>query len=118
MESSTTAFKVRAQLDGFLGIFSARFSKPVRRFIGQMVFGIQAAQDDHRQNHVAVLSAKKHIPQNIIRDVPDQRNHLVVRYRLICVFHGCDALALLSNSSVGVMTAPRNNPSSHDYLLP
>ena len=45
MESSTTAFKVRAQLDGFLGIFSARFSKPVRRFIGQMVFGIQAAQD-------------------------------------------------------------------------
>lgn len=45
MESSTTAFKVRAQLDGFLGIFSPRFSKPMRRFIGQMLFGIQAAQD-------------------------------------------------------------------------
>lgn len=45
MDSSTTAFKVRAQLDGFLGIFSPRFSKPMRRFIGQMLFGIQAAQD-------------------------------------------------------------------------
>lgn len=44
-DSSTTAFKVRAQLDGFLGIFSPRFSKPMQRFIGQMVFGIQAAQD-------------------------------------------------------------------------
>ena len=45
MESSTTAFKVREQLRGFLGIFSPRFSKPMRRFIGQMLFGIQAAQD-------------------------------------------------------------------------
>lgn len=45
MESSTTAFKVRAQLAGFLGIFSPRFSKPMRRFIGDMLFGIQAAQD-------------------------------------------------------------------------
>ena len=46
--------------------------------------GIQTPEDDHRQNHVAVLSAQEHVPQNVIRDVPDQRNHLVVR----CVFHG------------------------------
>ena len=45
MDSSRTALKVRAQLDGFLGIFSARFSKPMRRFLSQMLFGIQAAQD-------------------------------------------------------------------------
>ena len=45
METSTTAYKVRAQLNGFLGIFSARFSKPMRHFIGQMIYGIQAAQD-------------------------------------------------------------------------
>ena len=45
MDSSKTALKVRAQLDGFLGIFSARFSKPMRRFLSQMLFGIQAAQD-------------------------------------------------------------------------
>ena len=45
MDSSTTAFKVRAQLAEFLGIFSTRFSKPIQRFIGQMLFGIQAAQD-------------------------------------------------------------------------
>lgn len=45
MNSSTTAFKVRKQLHGFLGIFSPRFSKPVARFVEQMLFGIQAAQD-------------------------------------------------------------------------
>lgn len=45
MDFSRTALKVRAQLDGFLGIFSARFSKPMRRFLSQMLFGIQAAQD-------------------------------------------------------------------------
>ena len=45
MDSSRTALKVRAQLDGFLGVFSARFSKPMRRFLSQMLFGIQAAQD-------------------------------------------------------------------------
>lgn len=45
MDCSKTAFKVREQLRGFLGIFSPRFSKPVAHFIGQMVYGIQAAQD-------------------------------------------------------------------------
>ena len=45
MDSSKTAFKVREQLRGFLGIFSPRFSKPIAHFIGQMVYGIQAAQD-------------------------------------------------------------------------
>ena len=45
MDSSKTAFKVREQLRGFLGIFSPHFSKPVLRFIGQMHYGIQAAQD-------------------------------------------------------------------------
>ena len=45
MDCSKTAHKVREQLEGFLGIFSARFPKPTMRFIGQMVYGIQAAQD-------------------------------------------------------------------------
>lgn len=42
---STTAFRTREQLRKFLGIFSPRFSKPKLEFLGQMLFGIQAARD-------------------------------------------------------------------------
>jgi len=40
-----TASKTQAQLHKFLGIFSPHFSKPKLRFLGQMLYGIQAAQD-------------------------------------------------------------------------
>jgi len=39
------ANRVREQLDKFLGIFSPSFSKPDLKFIGQMVYGLQAHQD-------------------------------------------------------------------------
>src|SRR5574344_21270 len=42
---SITAFRTREQLRKFLGIFSPRFSKPKLEFLGQMLFGIQAARD-------------------------------------------------------------------------
>lgn len=42
---SITAFRTREQLRRFLGIFSPRFSKPKLEFLGQMLFGIQAARD-------------------------------------------------------------------------
>lgn len=42
---STTAFRTREQLRKFLGIFSPRFSEPKLEFLGQMLFGIQAARD-------------------------------------------------------------------------
>ena len=42
---STTAFRTREQLRRFLGMFSPRFSKPKLEFLGQMLFGIQAARD-------------------------------------------------------------------------
>lgn len=45
MDSTKTAFKLREQLSAFLGIFSARFSRPAGKFVGQMVYGIQAAKD-------------------------------------------------------------------------
>ncbi len=45
MNNSQTAFKVRDQLSGFLGIFSPHFSKPVTGFIGDMLYGLQASQD-------------------------------------------------------------------------
>ena len=45
MNHSATAFKAREQLKGFLWELSPHFSKPVGKFVGDMVYGIQAAQD-------------------------------------------------------------------------
>ena len=45
MNNSQTAFKVRAQLERFLGIFSPHFSKPELRFLGDMLYGLQASKD-------------------------------------------------------------------------
>jgi hypothetical protein len=45
MNHSAAAFKAREQLKSFLGELSPRFSKPLGRFVGDMLYGIQAAQD-------------------------------------------------------------------------
>jgi len=45
MNKSLTAFKVRGQLDKFLGIFSPHFSVPERGFIGEVLYGLQAGRD-------------------------------------------------------------------------
>lgn len=45
MNHSATAFKAREQLKGFLGEISPHFSKPLGKFVGDMVYGIQASQD-------------------------------------------------------------------------
>jgi len=42
---SMTAFKTRAQLKHFLGELSPHFPKPAARFLGDMLYGIQTAQD-------------------------------------------------------------------------
>jgi hypothetical protein len=45
MNNSATAFKAREQLKGFLGELSPQFTKPQGKFVGEMVYGIQASQD-------------------------------------------------------------------------
>jgi len=45
MNNSQTAFKVRAQLERFLGIFSPHFSRPALTFLGDMLYGLQASKD-------------------------------------------------------------------------
>lgn len=45
MKDTQIAFKTRAQLEQFLGIFSPRFSKPAVKFLGDMLYGLQAAKD-------------------------------------------------------------------------
>ena len=42
---SMTAFKTREQLQNFLGELSPHFSKPAAKFVGEMLYGIQKAQD-------------------------------------------------------------------------
>ena len=44
MYDSKIALQTREQLEDFLGIFSPHFSVPLLKFIGQMLFGIQAAK--------------------------------------------------------------------------
>ena len=57
MNNSTTALKTREQLKSFLGGLSPRFSKPSARFIGDMLYGIQAAQDVKLSNIARALDA-------------------------------------------------------------
>jgi len=45
MNATQTALKVREQIDGFMGIVFPHFSKPLCKFLHQMVFGIQSAKD-------------------------------------------------------------------------
>ena len=45
MNHSMTAFKTREQLHLFLGELSPHFSKPTAKFVGEMLYGIQKAQD-------------------------------------------------------------------------
>ena len=61
------AHRVREQLDGFLGIFSPRFSKPRLKFIGQMVFGMQARQD------VKLSSIARALDEDILAKKTEER---------------------------------------------
>jgi len=45
VNATQTAFKVREQIDSFMGIVFPHFSKPICKFLHQMVFGIQSAKD-------------------------------------------------------------------------
>lgn len=45
MYDSKISFRMREQLEKFLGIFSPHFSKPATKFLGEMLYGVQVAQD-------------------------------------------------------------------------
>ena len=45
MKDSAVGRRLRDQIERFSGIFLPRFSKPQGRFVEQMLYGIQAAQD-------------------------------------------------------------------------
>ena len=45
MNRTQTALKIREQFDGFMGIVSPHFLKPLCKFLNQMVFGLQSEKD-------------------------------------------------------------------------
>jgi len=55
MNRTQTALKIREQFDGFMGIVSPHFSKPISNFLKQMVFGIQSAKDIKLSNVARAL---------------------------------------------------------------
>ena len=67
MNRNLIAYRVREQRQGFLGIFSPRFSKPRLKFIGQMVFGLQARQD------VKLSSIARALEEDILAKKTEER---------------------------------------------
>lgn len=55
MNRTQTALKIREQFDGFMGIVSPHFSKPLCKFLNQMVFGLQSAKDIKLSNVARAL---------------------------------------------------------------
>ena len=45
MNRMQTALKIREQFDGFMGIVSPHFSKPLYKFLNQMIFGLQSGKE-------------------------------------------------------------------------
>lgn len=79
---STTAFRTREQLRKFLGIFSPRFSKPKLEFLGQMLFGIQAARDTlvseiarSLQENILAKKTQERLEHHLQADGLDDRIH-------------------------------------------
>ena len=55
MNRTQTALKIREQFDGFMGILYPNFSKPMCKFLNQMVFGLQSARDIKLSNVARTL---------------------------------------------------------------
>lgn len=45
MNRTQTTFRIREQMDGFMGIVSPHFFRPMGKFLRQMVFRMQSAKD-------------------------------------------------------------------------
>ena len=83
MNDSKTAFKSREQLVKFLGIFSPHISKPTEKFVGEMLFGIQASQDTllseiGRSLHedIKLKKTKERLCRHLAKAGLDEKTHL------------------------------------------
>lgn len=85
MERTQTALKIREQVGRFMGIVSPHFSKPMSKFLYEMVFGVQAARDIKLSNiaraldePIALKKTEERLSRNIKSpELADQLNRIV-----------------------------------------
>lgn len=85
MNRTQTAFKIRDQIDSFLGIVYPHFSKPASKFLHQMVFGMQSARDIKLSNigraldePIALRKTEERLSRNLAAEELDSKiNRLI-----------------------------------------
>jgi hypothetical protein len=101
MNHSITAFKTREQLHHFLGGLSPLFSRPAAKFVGDMLYGIQAAQDvklseiaraldapismKKQEDRLSALLARNDIEDKISRFIPSLGAKRIAQDSLIVI---------------------------------
>lgn len=85
MNATQTALKIREQIDGFMGIVFPHFSKPVCKFLHQMVFGIQASKDiklseiaRSLDEPVALKKTEERLSRNILTEGLDEKLNRII----------------------------------------
>ncbi|MDF7802147.1 transposase [Pontiellaceae bacterium B1224] len=87
MNRTQTALKIREQFDGFMGIVSPHFSKPISKFLNQMVFGLQSAKDIKLSNvaraldePIALKKTEERLSRNLKAEgLDEQLNTIIAR---------------------------------------
>ncbi len=85
MNRTQTALKIREQFDGFMGIVSPHFSKPLCKFLNQMVFGLQSAKDIKLSNvaraldePIALKKTEERLSRNLAAEGMDEKLNAII----------------------------------------
>lgn len=85
MNRTQTALKIREQFDGFMGIVSPHFSKPICKFLNQMVFGLQSAKDIKLSNvaraldeDIALKKTEERLSRNLAAEGMDDKLNEII----------------------------------------
>lgn len=85
MNRTQTALKIREQFEEFMGIVSPHFSKPLCKFLNQMVFGLQSSKDIKLSNvsraldePIALKKTEERLSRNLkTAGMDDKLNHII-----------------------------------------
>ena len=85
MNRTQTALKIRGQFDGFMGIVSPHFSKPISKFLNQMAFGLQSAKDIKLSNvaraldePIALKKTEERLSRNLKAEGLDRKLNAII----------------------------------------
>jgi hypothetical protein len=85
MNRTQTALKIREQFDGFMGILYPHFSKPMCKFLNQMVFGLQSAKDIKLSNvaraldePIALKKTEERLSRNLKANGLDEKLNAII----------------------------------------